>query len=57
MTDEDLKTLETAGQITLVLKHGTDRERESLLDCIEEVCGLDERLRLQAWVEDGMANA
>ena len=53
----DIKVIErnrVAGEITLVLKQGTDAERRSLLGVIERLCGIGERARLENWVNDGM---
>lgn len=54
MTDEQIETERVAGEITLVLRQGTPAERDSLLCTIERLCGLDERLRLESWIAEGM---
>lgn len=53
----DIHVLACAGEITLVLKNGTDEERSSLLDCIEVASGFSERLRIEQWMKDGMPGA
>jgi len=35
--------------IEMVLLHGEEEERESLLRVIERLCGRDERLRVELW--------
>ncbi len=57
MTDAQIEKQRVAGDITHVLKNGTDAERESLLTAIEQACGIDERLRLEAWIAEGMPGA
>lgn len=57
MNDDQIETQRLAGEITLVLKNGTDQERASLLRAIEQGCGISERLRLEQWIADGMPGA
>ncbi len=57
MNDEQIKIQQIAGDITLVLKNGSQEEKESLLGTIEKLCGIDERLRLKNWINDGMPDA
>lgn len=57
MTEDQIETQRVAGDITLVLKNGTEEERASLLRAIEQGCGIVERLRLEAWIADGMPDA
>jgi hypothetical protein len=54
---EDIETARVAGELTLVLKHGTVGQVDSLLRAIGKLCGDEERLRLQQWVDDGMPGA
>lgn len=56
-TDDEIETARVAGDITLVLKHGTEAERKSLLNAIEQSCGIAERARLEQWIADGMPDA
>lgn len=56
-TDAEIEQMRVAGDITLVLKTGTDAEKQSLLRAIEQAAGIDERLRLEAWMVDGMPGA
>jgi hypothetical protein len=57
MTDEDIELNRVSGDITLVLKHGTDEEKRSLLTAIELTAGIEHRLRLEEWMADGMPGA
>ena len=57
MHDEHIETQRVAGDITLVLRSGTDEERQSLLRTIEKLCGAEERQRLERWIADGMPDA
>lgn len=57
LNDDQIETQRVAGDITLVLKNGTDAERQSLLRAIEQACGSEERQRLENWIADGMPNA
>ena len=57
MTDAEIENQRVAGDITLVLKNGTESERESLLRTIEAVCGRSERERLDRWIAEGMPDA
>lgn len=57
MTDEQIKIQQAAGDITLVLKNGTEREKQSLLRVIEKVHSKEERERLEAWMKEGMPGA
>ena len=57
MTDDQIETQRVAGDITLVLKNGTEEERASLLRAIEQCCGIEERQRLEAWIDEGMPDA
>ncbi len=56
MSDQ-IETQRVAGDITLVLKNGTPEEKASLLTAIEQGCGIEERLRLEAWMDDGMPDS
>ena len=53
ITDDQLDLQRVAGEITLILQNGSQKEKESLLNYISEVCGVDEYLRLKKWSEDG----
>lgn len=53
ITDDQLDLQSLAGEITLVLQNGTEEEKQSLLDYISEVCGVEEYLRLKDWVGKG----
>lgn len=55
--EEHLENQRVAGEITLVLKNGTEAERQSLLRAIEQAAGPAERQRLERWVADGMPGA
>lgn len=57
MDDSQIETQRVAGDITLVLKNGTEEERQSLIRVIEQLCGIEERRRLESWVADGMPDA
>jgi len=57
MTDDTIDMQRVAGEITLILKHGTEEEKASLLTAIEQGCGLAERQRLEAWMAEGMPGA
>ncbi len=57
INDAQIETQRVAGDITLVLKEGSDEEKQSLLRAIEQVCGIGERLRLENWMYDGMPGA
>lgn len=57
MTDEQIETQRVAGDITMVLKSGTEEQRQSLLAAIEQGCGREERLRIEEWIEAGMPGA
>lgn len=57
MTDTQIETQRVAGDITLVLRTGTEAEKQSLLTAIEQCCGTEERQRLEAWMADGMPDA
>ncbi len=50
MTDKEIETQRIAGDITLVLLHGTEEQKQSLLRAIEQASGLEERQRLEALV-------
>jgi hypothetical protein len=51
------KITEIARKIEHVLEHGSDKERQSLLDAVGEVSGLDEKLRLENWATDKRVSA
>jgi transcriptional regulator of NAD metabolism len=57
ITDEEIEQHRVSGDITLILKHGEEWEVQSLLSCIEHLCGLEERQRLEEWRNSGMTNA
>jgi hypothetical protein len=57
MKDEIIETQRVAGDITLVLKNGTDEEKRSLLTAIEMTAGIQERVRLEEWMANGMPGA
>ena len=57
MTDDELSILRCAGDITGILKNGTEHEKESLLRAIEHVGGRQERERLERWMAEGMPGA
>ena len=57
MTENQIENQRVAGDITLILKNGTEEQRHSLLRVIEQLCGIDERKRLENWIADGMLGA
>ena len=57
INDRDIDVVRIAGDIVLVLKSGTVKEAASLLDVIERVCGIAERLRIESWISHGMPGA
>lgn len=57
MKTDQIETQRVAGDITLILKNGSDAERESLLRAIEQAAGRPERERLEQWVADGCPGA
>lgn len=56
-TDEELDQQRLAGEITLILRTGTEEEKRTLLTAIEQGAGIEERQRLERWVADGMPGA
>ena len=54
METDEIESQRVAGEITLALKYGSPKERESLLRVIEQLSGPQERQRLETWVSEGM---
>jgi hypothetical protein len=57
MKTEQIETQRVAGDITLILKNGTQEEKQSLLLAIEALTGTEERQRIEKWIADGMPDA
>lgn len=57
MSDEEIHLNRVAGEITLVLKHGSTTEKESLLRAVEQAAGPEDRARLERWLADGLPGA
>lgn len=57
MTDVEIETQRVAGDITLVLKHGTESEKQSLLRVIEEIAAAEDSQRINDWLARGMPDA
>ncbi len=57
MNDDQIETQRVAGDVTLVLKNGSPEEKESLLKAIEQIAGVDERIRLENWMKKGCPDA
>jgi hypothetical protein len=57
ITDDEIETWRVAGDITLIFKHGTEADKQSLLLAIEQGCGRKERERIEQWIIEGMPGA